>query len=125
MGVRSGGEPATDQSFVQRLLHALDMTRTDLANEIAQGDKSMYRLVLDVLNEWQHASPSKLPDVDRDVVWFKILAYIDKQFAYTMAAKHEVNTLLLKQRQQRAAQSLRQQALADLSAPTSLPRRTR
>lgn len=125
MGVRSGGEPTADQSFVMRLLHALNLTPHDLALEISAGDKALYGLVITTLTEWRRASPTELPSVDRDVVWFKILEYIDRQYVYLMAAKHEVNGLLAKQREHRALRSIQQQALAGTSAPSSLPRRTR
>lgn len=125
MGVRSGGHPSVEQSFVQRLLHALNLTPSELANEVANGDIRVYQLTRDTLNEWANASPSRLPDVDRDAVWFAILEYIDQQYAYLMAAKHEVNTLLAAQRQHRALRTIQHRALGDVSAPTSLPRRQR
>lgn len=124
MGVRSGGKPSVDQSFVQRLCHALDMTIVDLAREVSVGKPTTFLAdVLDTLAEWQHASPAQLPSVDRDVVWFEILKYIDQQYAYIMAAKHELNSLLQGQRELRTLHTMRQQSLSDVSAPTSLPRR--
>lgn len=125
MGERSGGHPSVDQSFVERLLHALNLTYSDLAQEIAPDNAKLRNEVIITLREWANASPSKLPAVDRDVVWFKILEYIDRQYAYLMAAKHELNSLLVEQRAYRALRSIQQQALAGTSAPYSLPRRTR
>jgi len=123
MGVRSGGLPSVEQSFVMRLLHGLNMTPNDLAHEIAHDNPALFREVVLTLKEWADASPTRLPDVDRDAVWFAILTYIDRQYAYLMAAKHEVNGLLLKQRELRAMRTIGQRGLDDISAPTSLPRR--
>ena len=125
MGLRSGAEPTSEQAFVRRLLNALDMTPSDMANEIAQGDPSLYRDALRTLRLWLNVQITELPDLDRDFVWDRIEAYVTQQLGYTMAAKDELNRLLSRQRAKRQSRLIEQRGLGAASAPSSLPRRPR
>lgn len=124
MGARSGGHPDASQRFIQRILHALDMTPRDLARELAQreGRSDQVRLSKDIaylLTKSEH----QITDVDRDELWFLIEAYVDEQLAYLLAVKHELNRALQKQREQRILRRQRQETRDSVSAPSSLPRR--
>lgn len=123
MGRRSGTEPSADQHFFQRMLHALDMTPRDLARELAGGDRQLQREISATLRVWATTPANRLSDVDRDELWFSIEAHVDKQLAYLLALKHELNVLLQKQRQERAAQRMRLQAVPPAPSPPALPRR--
>lgn len=125
MGIRSGGTPESSQAFVRRLLNALDMTPADMANEIAQGDRAIFRDVLDTLRRWQDIQITELPDLDRDFVWDRIEAYVTQQLGYTMAAKDELTRLMSRQRAKRQSRLIEQRGLGNASAPRSLPRRPR
>lgn len=123
MGIRSGGKPSPEHSFVQRFLHAIDMRPIDLAREIGAGDPALTRTVRETLETWINKPADKLPDVDRDWVWFKILEYIDQQYGYLMAAKHELNVLLHRQRVSRAKRQLGPDDLDGGQSVQHLPRR--
>lgn len=125
MGIRSGGEPTAEHAPLQRMLHALDMKPWELAQAIAPDDPPYRRYIRKLLEELKDQPLSHLPDIDRHDAWFEIAAYVDKQFAYMMATRSELQRLLQRQRVQRALREQRSTTLGDASAPTSLPRRTR
>lgn len=103
-----------------RLLHALDMTPRDLASELRLRGVDVSTKELIVL---LGKSRSRLPDIDRDAIWFAIEQYVNQQLGYLLASKHELNIALQKQRSHRALRMLSLSERDVVSPPSSLPRR--
>jgi hypothetical protein len=124
MSRRSGGEPNASQSFLQRILHALDMKPDDMAAEFAGDDYRERRQIRRDLHVMLQKPASQLTDIDRDELWAQIEELADKRLAYLLALRMEMQGQLSKQRERRALRLAKLGERPDVPPPRSLPRRT-
>jgi len=90
---RVEGTPVTSDSFLMRLCKALDLSPRQLAAAIDVPYADLQPL------ESKYAG---LVDIDRSPIWWSIMELIDKRTALLLAARHELNTKLTKDRAHRA-----------------------
>lgn len=110
MADRTGIQPETAQTYLERICAALDYTPRELAKFIGVAYKDLEPL-LRPLNE--------VADINKDNVWWLIAAFVDRRMAAHLAVKAELNRALTQQRTQQAAR------LAQLRSRPSVPPPTR
>lgn len=90
---RTGKRPTTDDTFLWRICHALDVPPRMLAAEI----NVPYSEIHPLLDE-RHL----LVEIDRDETWWKIAEYVDRRVGELMAARMELSKALQRDRTRRA-----------------------
>lgn len=108
MGYRTKQEPAPEQTFLERICHALDYTPQEIAKQIGVPYKELAPL-LDRLNT--------VADLNKDDVWWLISALITKRTAMHLAVQAELNIALQRQRERQAVRI----AAAKKRPPVTLP----
>lgn len=103
MGRQTGTYPAADQTFLTRIMHALDVDERGLAKAI--GVRASRIRELD--NE----------ELDRSDLWWKINEYVDEQLGLLMAARTELGKRLTAERSKRAARHAQLLARPGRSSP--------
>lgn len=86
--------PTKDETFLQRICTALEVTPRGLARKLGVPYKEIEPLL----------SPRHmLAEIDRDPTWWKISEFVDRRIAMHMAVKNELNKALQQDRVKRAA----------------------
>lgn len=108
---RTGKAPSVDDTFLQRICHALDVTPRMLAADI----DVPYGEVEPLLDE-RHL----LVEMDRDETWWKISQYVDVRLGELMAVRAELAKSLQKDRASRAVRIAQFRMRDKKSPPRSL-----
>lgn len=92
MGLRTGKEPDSDDTFLWRICHALDLSPRELAKNIGVKYKELEPLL---------RTRSQVAEIDCDEVWWLISDLVSKQCGYLMAIRSELSKALQKDRVKR------------------------
>lgn len=95
MGINSEGEPSSDDGFLMRICHGLDLKPWQLARVIGIPYKELKPLLDD--RRWQLAEMTK-----DDMLW-AIMDYTTKRLGEVMAIRRELNVKLQRDRVRQAA----------------------
>lgn len=93
MGNRTGKEPSAEDTFLWRILHALDEHPYELAKNIGVRHKDIKAMLGD---------RQTLADIDRDETWWLISEYVNRKLGSLLAVKAELNKALQSDRARRA-----------------------
>lgn len=102
MKKRANPRPTTDDTFLQRICKALDLTPEQLAERIDRRYDDEIAPLLD--HKWMVA------ELDADPVWWDVSKLIDERIALLLAARSEMQKALQKDRQRRVARHAAMQA---------------
>lgn len=90
---RTGDLPKSEDTFLWRICKALDEPPRLLASRLDIPYEELAPL-LHPLNQ--------ISDIDRDVVWWKVLEHVDEKLGLVMAIRHELDKALQADRVRRA-----------------------
>lgn len=90
--------PSPEDTFLQRICFALDITPRMLANDI-----DVPYAELEPLLDKRHL----LAEIDRGEIWWKIKHHTDMRLAELMAVRSELNVAMQEHRAQRISQNMR------------------
>ena len=92
MGRRTGVYPHADQSFMARILNALDVTAMELADMLDVPPSEIIQMI----------GPRRtMAGLDEDILWAKVAELVDERTGHLMAARLELSKALQKDRQRR------------------------
>lgn len=86
MGRRTHKKPSSDDSFLWRICHAIDLHPSELAAELNVPYKEIKLLL--------KTPVSKIADPDYEETWWLIGEYVSKRIGTLMAIKYELNKML-------------------------------
>lgn len=99
MGRKTHKNPSADDSFLQRICHALDLHPSDLAAEIDVPYKEIKPLLKTQVN--------KIADPDYEELWWKISEYVSHRIGLLMATKFELQKMLQSARKDKVTRTQR------------------